>query len=266
MSDLDSVLNSFSKNLEKAVEGGPTERGVCSHCHLSIYGNMIEVGARRYHPDHFVCKMCSRGIVGNYYEVSGQNICQSCHLKNKERMCASCNQTIVGNATTALGKMWHPHHFNCTTCGEPMKEGSFYEHEGRPFCLRDFKSVKSSTISCGLCLLPITGKVVNAAGRKFCEKCFVCAQKGCGVSLAGQSFHEAHNSFYCPPHFTANNGLMCGGCGGELKGQYAVALGRNWHPSCFSCSGGCGKEMAGQSFVQNNGKPYCVSCDRRLFP
>jgi len=44
---------------------------------------------------------------------------------------------------TALGKTWHPEHFNCAHCRQELGSKNFYEREGKPYCEDDYHKLYS---------------------------------------------------------------------------------------------------------------------------
>jgi hypothetical protein len=63
---------------------------------------------------------------------------------------------------------------------------------------------------------------------------------------------------------TGLGGLFSGGGGGTTR--WLTALGRSWHPACFTCAG-CARSLAGdaQFSVGADGRPYHPACHRALF-
>lgn len=62
----------------------------------------------------------------------------------------SCLQIL-----TALGKSWHPEHFVCSQCSQPITEGSFNQRDGMPVCSPCY--VAKFTDICHGCNQPILG-------------------------------------------------------------------------------------------------------------
>jgi len=61
-----------------------------------------------------------------------------------------------------------------------------------------------------------------------------------------------------------SSGLICGGCGRGIIGQYIEALGQNWHPECFRCAG-CGQPLGEQRFAVRDDRPYHPACYEEKF-
>ena len=48
-------------------------------------------------------------------------------------ICKQCGQPIYGSYLDALGATWHPEHFVCAACGQPIDVSSFNVFEGKPY-------------------------------------------------------------------------------------------------------------------------------------
>jgi len=53
----------------------------------------------------------------------------------------------------ALGRLWHPEHFICTQCKEPLGTQNFFERDTLPYCERDYYLLFSPR--CASCSGPI---------------------------------------------------------------------------------------------------------------
>ena len=50
----------------------------------------------------------------------------------------------------ALGRLWHPEHFTCVQCKEPLGTRNFFERDTLPYCERDYHLMFSpQCASCG---------------------------------------------------------------------------------------------------------------------
>jgi len=69
----------------------------------------------------------------------------------------------------ALGTTWHPEHFVCTACGQPIRESSFNVQDGMPYhaaCYRD-----QVAPHCAYCGKPLIGEyLIDSWGTKFCKE------------------------------------------------------------------------------------------------
>ena len=54
---------------------------------------------------------------------------------------------------TALGKIWHPEHFQCAHCNVELGTQNFFERDGLPYCEKDYHQLFSPM--CAACGGPI---------------------------------------------------------------------------------------------------------------
>ena len=54
---------------------------------------------------------------------------------------------------TALGKIWHPEHFQCAHCTIELGTQNFFERDGLPYCEKDYHQLFSPM--CAACGGPI---------------------------------------------------------------------------------------------------------------
>lgn len=59
-------------------------------------------------------------------------------------------------------------------------------------------------------------------------------------------------------------GATCAGCGSNIQGRVVEAFGKKYHPEHFVCSF-CMNPLGGGSYTEQEGKPYCTNCSKRLF-
>ncbi|GIY18546.1 hypothetical protein CDAR_527821 [Caerostris darwini] len=82
-------------------------------------------------------------------------------------------------------------------CRQPFNGGSFYEHEGQPYCELHYHAKRGSL--CAGCHKPISGRCVTAMSRKFHPEHFVCSF--CLKQLNKGTFKEQNDKPYCHPCF-----------------------------------------------------------------
>ncbi|GBP26188.1 Paxillin [Eumeta japonica] len=78
-------------------------------------------------------------------------------------------------------------------CREPFHGGSFFEHEGQPYCETHYHGKRGSL--CAGCHKPIAGRCITAMFRKFHPEHFVCAF--CLRQLNKGTFKEQNDKPYC---------------------------------------------------------------------
>ncbi|XP_076108078.1 leupaxin-like isoform X3 [Mytilus galloprovincialis] len=167
-------------------------------------------------------------------------------------LCGACNQPVIGQVITALGKVWHIEHFVCDQCKVPLGTKNFYERDGAAFCEEDYHRIFAP--KCSYCNGPIVDKCVTALGSTWHPEHFFCAQ--CGRPFGEDGFHEMDGKAYCRDDYLEMFAPRCGGCGRPILDNYISALSRHWHPDCFACRD-CGQPFGGRSFFEHEGLPYC---------
>ncbi|XP_052870770.1 paxillin-like [Anopheles cruzii] len=78
-------------------------------------------------------------------------------------------------------------------CREPFHGGSFFDHEGLPYCETHYHAKRGSL--CAGCSKPITGRCITAMFKKFHPEHFVCAF--CLKQLNKGTFKEQNDKPYC---------------------------------------------------------------------
>ncbi|KAL4933924.1 LIM domain protein [Aspergillus undulatus] len=136
------------------------------------------------------------------------------------------------------------------------------------------------TASCETCSLPISGKVVTAAGTRFHPECFTCYHCHTGLEcvafyqepdakrnerLADPSADEDAHSlrFYCHLDFHELFSPRCKSCKTPIEGEVVVACGAEWHVGHFFCAE-CGDPFNSETpFVEKDGYAWCLNCHSR---
>ena len=84
-------------------------------------------------------------------------------------ICKQCGQPIGGSYITTLGANWHPEHFLCAACHQPIGNERFNLHEGAPYhpeCYRQQIAPR-----CAYCGKPLMGEyLVDHWGTKYCKE------------------------------------------------------------------------------------------------
>jgi len=166
--------------------------------------------------------------------------------------CATCRQSILGEIIQALGKAYHPEHFVCGNCKDPLGTRNFFEQNGAPHCERCFQELYCP--KCAHCDKPVLDRCITALGKKWHMDHFICTQ--CLNPFGGGNFFERDGRPYCEADFYALFAPKCGSCHDPIRGDCINALGQQWHPEHFVCTY-CQKSFAGGSFFEFAGKPYC---------
>lgn len=169
--------------------------------------------------------------------------------------CFACDKPITGQVLSALGKKYHPEHFTCAKCNEPIKDSKFQQHEGLPYCDDDY--TKMFLKKCFACKQPIRNKIIRALGVEWHEEHFICTI--CQTNLCGTSFMEKNGIPYCKKDFYEKFGEKCAQCGQPLIDQAVIALDKKWHQNCFACEK-CREPISDETFTVQGGKPLCSKC------
>jgi len=259
--ELDSLMKNLTQNM--ASINDPTmsaSRGICGRCGQPITGEVVQAMGKMWHPEHFTCQSCRQPLgTAPFYESDGQPTCGQCWKTLFCPHCAHCDQPITDRCVTALGKKWHPEHFMCSQCLQPLSAG-FLERDGHAFCERCFYSAFS--FKCAGCGQPIRGEFINAMGERWHPEHFSCFY--CHKSFAGGAYFEYQGKPYCEQHYHQVTGAICAGCGQPVGTRSVDALGKKWHPEHFVCAF-CNNPLGGGSFKEHGDKAYCSTCFAKLF-
>eukprot|EP01116_Phalansterium_solitarium_P012923 TRINITY_DN2967_c0_g1_i1.p1 TRINITY_DN2967_c0_g1~~TRINITY_DN2967_c0_g1_i1.p1 ORF type:complete len:616 (+),score=174.76 TRINITY_DN2967_c0_g1_i1:128-1975(+) len=166
--------------------------------------------------------------------------------------CFHCNQPIFGERVMAMGNTYHPGHFVCKRCNAPFPDGKFHKHDGHPYCAKDYHELFSA--KCAGCSEPITGKMVQALGKRWHPDHFVCFQ--CKKPFGGEQFHVEDGQPYCGPCHEQAFLPKCAKCSEPIHGEVISALGNDYHPEHFACFT-CGEQFADGRFFTKDNQPYC---------
>ncbi|RMX47015.1 hypothetical protein pdam_00009639 [Pocillopora damicornis] len=166
----------------------------------SSLGNKSCVTAldQTWHPEHFVCAACGRPFgESGFHERDGKPYCRDDYFALFAPRCGGCGQPIADSYISALSAHWHSECFVCSECHQAFPGGSFFEHEGRPYCEMHYHARRGTL--CFSCQKPITGRCITAMHRKFHPEHFVCAF--CLKQLNKGTFKEQNDKPYCHPCF-----------------------------------------------------------------
>uniref|UniRef100_H2ZZ65 Transforming growth factor beta 1 induced transcript 1 n=1 Tax=Latimeria chalumnae TaxID=7897 RepID=H2ZZ65_LATCH len=199
------------------------EHFVCAHCQREMGGsNFFEKDGLPYcERDYFQlfsprCGLCNEPILDvshpggkwalgtqsfffglffflGFHEKDGKQYCRQDFYEMFATRCKGCTSAILENYISALNALWHPECFVCRECYTPFVNGSFFEHEGQPYCEIHYHKHRGSL--CSGCEKPITGRCITAMGKKFHPEHFVCAF--CLKQLNKGTFKEQNEKPYC---------------------------------------------------------------------
>ncbi|XP_067361534.1 paxillin-like isoform X3 [Channa argus] len=166
----------------------------CHYCNGPILDKVVTALDKTWHPEHFFCAQCGAffGPEG-FHEKNGKAFCRKDYFDMFAPKCGGCSRAILENYISALNSVWHPECFVCRECFTPFVNGSFFDHEGQPYCEAHYHERRGS-LCCG-CQKPITGRCITAMGKKFHPEHFVCAF--CLKQLNKGTFKEQNEKPYC---------------------------------------------------------------------
>eukprot|EP01121_Diplochlamys_sp_Union-15-3_P003646 TRINITY_DN13588_c0_g1_i1.p1 TRINITY_DN13588_c0_g1~~TRINITY_DN13588_c0_g1_i1.p1 ORF type:complete len:361 (+),score=45.98 TRINITY_DN13588_c0_g1_i1:35-1117(+) len=169
--------------------------------------------------------------------------------------CDACRKPILdGAVVSALGRSFHPEHFNCVTCAVSLVSQDFYTTgDNKPCCLRCHTS--SSGLLCAHCHGPITdGQAIEVRGKRWHTNHFVCPS--CQQPFPGGNYYVLNNDLTCEQCYYAAQSTKCKKCGQPIIGEVLNAMNTHWHPEHFNCNS-CNKSLVGGIFFEVRGMPFC---------
>ncbi|XP_072766086.1 uncharacterized protein [Anoplolepis gracilipes] len=164
------------------------------------------------------------------------------------------SQTVTGAGVGGLG-------------GASSKSGSFAgssaPKRGRGI-LNQAVGAGSRIPLCAHCNSYVRGPFITALGQIWCPDHFVCVNAQCRRPLQDIGFVEEKGQLYCEYCFEKYIAPTCNKCNNKIKGDCLNAIGKHFHPECFSCAY-CGKLFGNNPFFLEEGLPYCEADWNELF-
>ena len=141
----------------------------CKGCNKVIQGQYIKALDAAWHPECFCCAACGQPISEQgFLTRHGKPYHSHCYHEKFSPRCSGCGKPIEGEYIRALNKLWHPEHFVCAHCGDPIGK-TFHVHRGKPYCTRDYLLLFAE--KCALCGQPLVdGYILDAFGNKYCKR------------------------------------------------------------------------------------------------
>ncbi|XP_058794054.1 leupaxin isoform X2 [Phymastichus coffea] len=166
----------------------------CAYCNGPILDKCVTALDKTWHTEHFFCAQCGKQFgEDGFHERDGKPYCREDYFDMFAPKCGGCNRAIMENYISALNSQWHPDCFVCRDCRQKFQGGSFFDHEGQPYCETHYHAKRGSL--CAGCHKPITGRCITAMFRKFHPEHFVCAF--CLKQLNKGTFKEQNDKPYC---------------------------------------------------------------------
>ncbi|KAH7726693.1 Protein Y1A5A.1 [Aphelenchoides avenae] len=118
---------------------------------------------------------------------------ESCTFSSKEdrRKCAVCNQSLGDEAVMALNRLWHPEHFRCSSCENPIRQ-TYQAAENKPYCVQCF--AKNFNPKCAGCHETLVDTCLLALDKHWHPQCFRC--NGCSKPLANGEYYLVDDKPY----------------------------------------------------------------------
>ncbi|XP_076369223.1 leupaxin-like isoform X3 [Tachypleus tridentatus] len=190
------TMNFFEREGEPYCEGDYHKIFAprCGYCEEPIQDKCVTALDKTWHLDHFFCAHCRRPFGDDgFHEKDGKPYCRKDFFDIFAPKCGGCNKPIKDNYISALNGQWHSECFVCKDCGQSFNGGSFYDHEGQPYCETHYHAKRGSL--CAGCKKPIAGRCITAMFRKFHPEHFVCSF--CLKQLNKGTFKEHGDKPYC---------------------------------------------------------------------
>lgn len=168
--------------------------------------------------------------------------------------CSTCDRDIEGKFVAALGKTYHPEHFLCSSCHQPIKD-SFQIRDDAVFCSDCFN--KKFAEICAKCKEVIRDTSVQAFGKSYHPNCFLC--KECKKPIGLDQYYEIDGKPVCEKCYKNKHAPICAQCKQEIEGEVTTAFDHQYHPECFKCTK-CKKPITDDTFIIIGGKPICATC------
>jgi len=105
----------------------------CAGCNQPIKGEVTNALGQYWHPEHFVCQFCQKAFTGSFFEFGGKPYCDVHYHQQTGSLCAGCGKAVTGKCVNALDKKWHPEHFVCAFCMNPLHGGNYTENAGKAY-------------------------------------------------------------------------------------------------------------------------------------
>jgi len=152
----------------------------------------------------------------------------------ESKACHQCSLAINSVFVCAAGKLYHPNHFLCHHCQQPLGGKPYLERDGFFYCEPDFYAQFNPR--CQKCSETIRGPFVSALGSSYHPHHFVCEANGCGKTFDSGSYRQHEVKAYCNECWSSLYAPQCFVCHQAITGAVFEALERRYHLVCFTCA------------------------------
>jgi len=226
---------------------------ICLACNEHVENTYVNAGGKVFHVEHFKCASCDTLLGGkNFLEKSGFHYCEDDYFKLFGKMCGTCHEIIRGECFNAMGQTYHPEHFVCTICAQPLPGPKFFRKDDKPYCEDDF--LKLATHSCAGCGGVILEKIYTAMDKFWHKECFKCGH--CNREIGASQFAPYGDVTYHLDCFGEAFSVNCAICGNLCDNDYLDVEGKSMHEACFKCFD-CKTGLVDAEWFQVDEKYYC---------
>ncbi|PVV05343.1 hypothetical protein BB560_000140 [Smittium megazygosporum] len=131
----------------------------------------ISVSGYPFHLKCFTCSVCNKNVANGFCQINDPDqkipllFCKQHYYQSVDLLCASCEEPLEGLYVTALNKKYHPNHFTCSLCPTEFgPDGTYYEFDGKAYCLNHYIILVSSR--CSGCRRPIIDLYLEFSYKK----------------------------------------------------------------------------------------------------
>lgn len=188
-------------------------------------------------------------------------------FSNYGPLCTRCGRPTGDDSIFIKSLPFHHRHFTCRRCNVPLSFETASECDGEIFCQNcaSLQSGKESSFNtamvCNACGSPKGSTSIVVGGKCFCKNHFRCATCNCELDI--DKFVQKDGLYYCLKHEPQRPKNICGKCGAEVEERAINALGKVYHPGCFSCAL-CNRSLANQPYTAWKNEPICRECFKKL--
>ena len=104
-----------------------------------------------------------------------------------ETVCKLCQRPVIGEYVQALGSTWHPEHFLCAACSQPIRERQFLEYQEQAYHILCYRLA-------------------------FAPRCAIC-----GILIENEAYQDDFGNIFCVRHKKEYN--TCESCGRLICSQ-----------------------------------------------
>jgi len=153
-------------------------------------------------------------------------------IVGKKVICDYCKEEIKTQYVEVDGKHYHPIHFLCANCGNPILDLKYFKKDGKYYCEKCYKKLFAPR--CAYCNGILDSQYIVVDGKNYHEDCydkFVAIRCSlCGEIIKGPYQTDFWGNKYCSSH--ENETPRCDYCGRYIsdkltQGGYEYGDGRH---------------------------------------